>query len=539
MRTYKILVITAIMTVMFVSSCTKDLNTVPIDPLVTTSANVFNNPAAYEEFLAKLYASMAISGQDITFTEPDIQASDQGTACFLREYWAAEEATTDECINAWGDPGLVEYHGGIWSDENLYVQLMYERIFVNIAYTNEFIRDADAKLGSLTGTLKTNVTEYIAEARFLRAYFYYCAMNEYGNVPFATETDLPGTFIPKQISRANLFSYIESELVAIQPLLAAPGQNQYARVDRAADWALLARMYLNAQVFTGTLTASSFTPGAARFTDCITYCNKIISTGLYSLHPSYQQLFLADNHNYRDEIILPLAEDGIHTESYGDVTFIIHAGVGGSEDATNEFGIASGGWAGNRFTTTFVNNVFSDRNDQRAILYTNGQDTTGIATPNVFSEGYLNAKFKNVTSTGAPGSNNTFVDTDFPLFRLGEVYLNYAEAVMRGGTGGDMGTAVNYVNALRTRAYGNTSGNITTAQLTNDFMISERGRELQWEMFRRTDLIRFGLFTGGSYLWDWKGNVMSGTATPVHLMLFPLPASDLQLNSNLKQNPGY
>jgi hypothetical protein len=539
MKSYKILAITAIMTVMFVTSCTKDLNTVPIDPLVTTSGNVFNTPAAYTEFLAKLYASMAVSGQDITFTENDIQASDQGTACFLREYWAAEEATTDECINAWGDPGLVEYHGGIWSDENLYVQLMYERIFVNIAYCNEYIRDVNAKLGSLTGALKTNVTEYLAEARFLRAYFYYCTMNEYGNVPFATENDLPGTFLPKQISRANQFNYIESELIAIQPLLAAPGTNQYARVDRAADWALLSRMYLNAQIFTGTLTASSFTPGASRYTDCITYCNKIMNAGVYSLHPSYQQLFLADNHNYRDEIILPLAEDGTHTESYGDVTFIIHAAVGGSEDATNEFGIASGGWAGNRMTTTYVNKVFSDRNDQRAILYTNGQDTTSIPTPNVFTEGYLSAKFKNVTSTGAPGSNNTFVDTDFPLFRLGEVYLNYAEAVLRGGGAGDLGTALTLVNDLRERAYGNTSGNITSSQLTLDFMIDERGRELQWEMFRRTDLIRFGLFTGGGYLWDWKGNVIGGTATSVHLMLFPLPATDLQLNSNLKQNPGY
>ena len=222
------------------------------------------------------------------------------------------------------------------------------------------------------------------------------------------------------------------------------------------------------------------------------------------------------------------------------VSFIIHAAVGGSEDATNEFGIASGGWAGNRFTTTFVNKVFSDRNDRRAIFYTSGQDTTAIADPTVFGEGYLSAKWKNVTSQGVPGSNNTFVDTDFPLFRLGEVYLNYAEAVLRGGTGGTLTNALAYVNALRTRGYGgSTTGNITASQLTLDFMIDERGRELQWEMFRRTDLIRFGLFTGGTYLWDWKGNVPAGAATDAHLNLFPLPASDLQLNSNLKQNPGY
>jgi hypothetical protein len=190
-------------------------------------------------------------------------------------------------------------------------------------------------------------------------------------------------------------------------------------------------------------------------------------------------------------------------------------------------------------TTTFVNKVFSDRKDKRAIFYTAGQDTTSIADPTIFSEGYLSAKWKNVTSTGVAGSNNTFVDTDFPLFRLGEVYLNYAEAVLRGGAGGDATTALSYVNKLRERAYGNTSGDITSGQLNLNFMIDERGRELHWEMFRRTDLIRFGLFTGGTYLWDWKGNVQAGAATDAHLNLFPLPASDLLLNNNLKQNPGY
>src|SRR5580698_3033488 len=221
MKVYKIFTVLATMMMLFASSCLKDLNTKPVDPLVTTSANVFDNPAAYKEALAKLYASMAVSGQNINFTENDLQAADQGTACFLREYWAAEEVTTDECINAWGDGGLVEYHGGIWSDENLYVQLMYERIFVNIAYCNEYIRDVTARLNSLpAGVSVATVNQYLAEARFLRAYFYECAMDMYGNVPFATEKDLPGTFLPKQISRANLFNYIESELVAIQPALA-------------------------------------------------------------------------------------------------------------------------------------------------------------------------------------------------------------------------------------------------------------------------------------------------------------------------------
>jgi hypothetical protein len=534
MKQYKIFTLLVIMMVMFTVSCTKDLNTKPIDPLVTTSGDVFDNPAAYKQFLAKLYASLAVTGQKGGFGAPEIQASDEGTTAFIRELWAAEEVTTDECINAWGDGGLVEYHGGIWSDNNLYVQLMYERFFINIAYCNEYIRDVNAKLGSLTGQLKTDATQYVAEARFLRAYFYYCAMNEFGNVPFATETDLPGTFTPKQIARADLFKYIESELLAIQPTLAAPGTNEYARADQAADWALLSRMYLNALVYTGT----------QRYNDCITYSNKVISSNKYTLHPKYQELFLADNNLDRDEIILPVAEDGVNTQDYGDVTFIIHAGVGGSEDATNEFGIATGGWAGNRMTNTFVNRLFPGHKngtaaDQRAIFYTKNQDTSAITSPTIFTQGYLSAKWKNVTSTGAPGSNNNFVDTDFPLFRLSEIYLNYAEAVLRGGSGGDAGTALSLVNQIRERAYGGPSGDITANQLDLNFMIDERGRELYWEAFRRTDLIRFGLFTGGTYLWDFKGNVQAGVATDSHLNLFPLPASDLLLNKNLKQNPGY
>jgi hypothetical protein len=531
MKAYKYLTIQALTVALLVTSCTKKLDLKPIDPLVTTSAIVFDNPASYKQFLAKIYGSVGLTGQKGQSGAAEIQAPDEGTTAFIREYWAAQEVTTDECLNAWGDGGLVEYHGGIWSDNNQYIQLMYERIFINIAYCNEYVRDANAKLGGLTGSLQSDVARYIAEARFMRAYFYYYAMDMFGNVPFATEADLPGTFTPKQIARADLFKYIESELIAIQPAMADPGTNEYARADKATAWALLSRMYLNAQVYTGT----------ARNTDCITYSNMVINSNKFALHSNYRNLFLADNNGYRDEILLPFAEDGINTESYGDMTFVIHAAVGGSEDATNGFGIASGGWAGNRLTNTFVNKFAdpSGNSDTRAIFYSAGQ-TPVITNPTIFTQGTLCAKFKNITSTGAVGSNNTFVDTDYPLFRLSEVYLNYAEAVLRGGTGGDLTTALGLINKIRTRAYaGSTSGNITAGQLTLSFMIDERGRELYWEGFRRTDLIRFGLFTGGAYLWDFKGNVQAGIATDAHLNLFPLPASDRLLNSNLVQNPGY
>lgn len=514
------------------TSCLKDLDITPKDPNIITSATVLDSPEAYKQFLAKLYSTLSLTGQRGESGLPEITAPDEGTTAFLRGYWSAQEVTTDECINAWGDGGLVEYHGHLWSDQNSYINLMYQRLFINISYCNEYIRSVNEKLSSLDGSLKNDVTHYLAEARFLRAYYYWCAMDMFGNVPFVTETDKPGAYMPNQISRKDLFTYVESELKAILPELVDPGLNEYGRADRAAAWALLSRIYLNAEVYTGQ----------ARYNDCVTYANEVFNSQKFSLHGSYSQLFLADNHKYREEIIMPIVADGANSRSYGDMTYVIHAAVGGSQDAANDYGIgAGGGWSGNRLTTAFVNNTFSDPSgatDKRALFYTNGQTLT-ITQPTVFTQGYLSAKFKNVTSTGALGANTTFVDTDFPLIRLAEINLNYAEATVRGATNGDAVKALRLINDLRERAYGNTSGNILAGDLTLDFLLNERGRELYWEAHRRTDLIRFGKFTGDSLLWDWKGNVMNGTSTSAHFNLFPIPASDLSVNTNLKQNTGY
>ncbi|PIR12986.1 MAG: hypothetical protein COV50_07065 [Flavobacteriales bacterium CG11_big_fil_rev_8_21_14_0_20_35_7] len=150
--------------------------------------------------------------------------------------------------------------------------------------------------------------------------------------------------------------------------------------------------------------------------------------------------------------------------------------------------------------------------------------------------GYIITKFKNITSTGVPGADPTFVDTDFPMFRLADVYLMYAEAVVRGGAGGTISEAGDFVNLLRNRAHSST---ITSANLTLDFLIKERSRELYWEGHRRQDLVRFGLFTGGNYNWAWKGGSQNGIALPNHLNIYPLPVNSMAANHNLTQNPGY
>ena len=173
--------------------------------------------------------------------------------------------------------------------------------------------------------------------------------------------------------------------------------------------------------------------------------------------------------------------------------------------------------------------------DPRAMFWTEGQ-TLEIENISTFTDGYAVTKFKNIDQQGNAGSDTTgdFTDTDFPLFRLADVYLMYAEATLRGG-GGSEALAISYMNELRARA--NNFGTIASIDL--DFILDERSRELYWEAHRRTDLIRYGRFSQSEYLWPWKGGVKEGISTPSYLDVFPIPSTDINANPNLTQNPGY
>ena len=217
-----------------------------------------------------------------------------------------------------------------------------------------------------------------------------------------------------------------------------------------------------------------------------------------------------------------------------------------------EFGV-NGGWAGLRTTKslvekfqTSITNSDDDGNpiewaDSRAMFYTDGQSYEINTIANTFTDGYAITKFKNIDSQGNAGSDEggDFVDTDLPIIRVAEIYLNYAEAVVRGGSGGDLNTATNYINQIRARAFGNNSNNVSSSNLTLDFLLEERARELYWEGQRRTDLVRFGYFTSGSYLWPFKGGAKNGTGVEDYRNLFPLPSNIVLINTNLTQNPGY
>tara|TARA_B100002019_G_C21247921_1_gene589407 strand:+ start:48 stop:1925 length:1878 start_codon:yes stop_codon:yes gene_type:complete len=608
------------------SSCHDDLNQSPIDPDSFTEENVFATVNDAKGALAKLYASLALTGQNGPAGSPDIVDIDEGFSQFSRMLFNLNEITTDHAVVGWGDPGLPDLHGMYWSSSNDFTEAMYYRLAQAVSFSNSFIKNASELSGE-------EVNTFIAEARFLRAYAYYNLLDLYGNVPLTTEIS---TELPTQSNRTELFNFIESELLEIESILLT--SNEYGRVDNIAAHALLSRLYLNAEVWTGQ----------NRYSDCITYSQNVINSG-YSLNQNdangngtaYDELFMADNdvNGAQNEFIFTLNFDGMQSQTYGGTTFLVHAAIGGTMNPNN-FGV-NGGWGGLRTTKNLVNqfavdldnlnsslgsqsdwglvgnatpngwngpdvemyqtgpqefsiyaelangelkfrfnedwgNNYGDNggdgtiesgganiavsagtyfivldlgsgtysispfsSDKRGMFYSDGQNLEIESIP-PFEDGYAVTKWTNIDSNGNQGSDSSgnFVDTDIPLIRLAEIYLNYAEATIRGG-GGDLNTAVTLVNQIRERGFGGSSGQISSGELTLDFIIDERSRELYWEGLRRTDLIRFDRFTTSSYLWPFKGNEPTGVGVDEYRNLFPLPANVISVNSNLTQNEGY
>ena len=513
-------------------SCTKQLDTQNSNDVY--SNEVYATPAGYKQSLAKVYGSFALTGSNAGSS--DIAGIDAGNSDFFRMLWNLQELTTDEAITAGNDPvkdaGLQDLHLMAWSSSNPIVTGLYYRSLYQVALVNEFLRQStDAKLAQrgITGADAANIKEYKLEVRFLRAYQYWVLMDLYGNPPFATENDVVGASLPKQIGRSALFNYIESELKDLENNIVGARQNEYGRVDKATVQALLARLYLNAKTYTGT----------ERYADAIVYSKKVIDAG-YFLIDDYTQLMRADNNTNTSENIFTINYDGKKTQSYGGGTFLTHGQVGGNDMKADNYGI-DGGWAQLRTTKNMVN-LYVDltfNSDNRAQFYRKNQNLE-INSLTTFADGYAVTKYKNITKTGGKGSDLTFCDIDIPIFRIAEMYLIYGEAVARGGNGGDATTALNYANLLRERAYGNPSGNPSASEITDpEYFLKERARELFWEGFRRTDLIRFNKFTEATYLWPWKGGSLNGVGVSSNLKLYPIPSKDLSVNPYLVQNAGY
>jgi len=524
---------------LFVSSCAKKLDLYPQNDL--TSQQVYSTAAGYKGVLAKIYGTLSITGNAGPAGAPDIAGGlDEGSqVAFIRMFFNCEELPTDEAVVAWNDQTIHDFHDLKWTASDPFLKGIYARCIYNVTLINEYLRNStDEALSAhgITGADAADIKKSVAEARFLRAYNYWVMIDLFGKSTFITEADGVGTFLPKEISRTDLFTYVEKELKDIDPLLGAPKSSEYGRVDQSANWALLARLYLNAEVYTG----------AAHWADALTYAKKVIDAG-YTLNDNYSQLFMADNDKRTNEIIWAANCDGLKTQAYGNTTFFVHCAAGDDHD---QYGVG-GGWNGYRATKA-LGDLFADpsgNSDKRALFTTSKYGTSAsqqlIADVSDFNNGLHVKKYVNIRSDGGKISDvtATFSDVDFPIFRLPEMYLIYAEAYLRAG-GGDAATALDYLNKIRFRAYGNSygTGNIgklTAADLTLQTVLDERGRELYWEGHRRTDLIRYKLLTSATYLWPWKGGIASGTAVDSKYNLFAIPQANISSNSNLTQNDGY
>lgn len=495
-------------------SCTDDLDTKPITEL-SLEELLSRDPQAVEGILSRLYGSFALSGADGPGSS-DI-SDDAGESPFLRGIVNLQDFAADAMKNRWGDNGLDQLTTtSDWTAENKFFRYLYNRIFFTIPQCNNL-------LAILPNVDVADKDAIISEVRFLRALANYYLIDVFGKGVLATEDTFGQTESLPEASRQELFDFVESELLEIEALL--PSNNTYGRATKGAAQMLLAKLYLNAQVYTGS----------ARYDDAATYANRVITEGPYSLATDFVSIFSADN-NTSNEIIFPLIADAQVSQSYGNTTYIVNGSLNSDTTPLAQFG-ATEGWGGHRSSKAWYG-LFGDLNtstDTRASLFWTTGHNYEMNDYKEWTDGYPSVKFRNTNASGS-SLPSSFSSTDFPLFRLADAYLMYAECAVRSASGTDMGTAVQYVNAVRSRSNAST---ISQSDLTLQFIIDERGRELNLEGHRRTDLIRFGMFTGNSYLWPWKGGVVGGTSIPDHYNLYPIPSSALQANPNLSQNPGF
>ncbi|MBQ9660326.1 MAG: RagB/SusD family nutrient uptake outer membrane protein [Bacteroidales bacterium] len=500
------------------TACVGNLNVTPIDPNANTADKALATEAQFKAYLAGTYLGFATSGYYGANGDPSISGLDGGASQYIRGLYHHSGLTTDEAVCGWNDQTIKNFHYQNWTTDDTFIYAFYSRILMQVSAANEFIREA-AKYGENVA----NKDEYIAEARVLRAIAYYHAIDNFGNVPFSDENAIVGS-VPEQISRKDLFDWMEKELLDLidNSALAAPRANGYSRADKGVAKFLLAKLYLNAEVYTGT----------AQWQKCADVLKDLMDDG-YSLHTTpngdifsaYQDLFLADNDSCTDEIIFAIQQDGVNTTSYGATNYLIFASTGGSMDPA-ELGISSG-WGGIRTTPQFYNKFSAG--DKRALFYTNGQQKD-IDDIGEFTHGYAFMKYRNINSDGTPGKESGFVDTDFPMMRYADVLLMAAECQVRGASIDGLSA----YNQVRSRA-----GLDNASAIVLQDVLDERARELYLECWRRSDLVRFGQFTTSDYLWQWKGGTKDGTSVDAHFNLFPIPDSDRLANSKLQQNPGY
>ena len=535
-------ILSAVAASLMLTACIGDLNTIPLNPTDVTSETAYGaDEAGYLQGLTKLYFQL------VSNNTQDLKVADEGASEFIRGLWSTQEVTTDAAKNAWPDAWVNDLNKNTWRGDvlNDAVYAVYVRSLQGIAYINEYLRQtSDEKLSQrgVSDELKAKIQGFRAEARFLRAYFYWALVDSFGNVPYSTE-DSPfgGGYNPPQTDRAKIFNYVVDELKA----LAADGsampaaQSNYPRADKGSCLGLLARMYLNAEVYTGT----------AMWAEAKTACEKIYQLP-YKLAPTHDELFRGDNGenpDARGEFLFAASYDRNYTQSWGGTTYLTCGALNGDDVPVYLTGSCDG-WSGNRISGDFILKYFNVSNvdyaagtydcaDERGKRFINkGRTEMTDADLLVFTAGWSCYKFSNIPHDSTAdkyaeiASSQKYSDIDFPLIRLGEIHLIYAEACLHAG-----GDASAQVKALADRAKV-----AAPATIDEDFLIAERARELLWEGHRRTDLVRYGKFTSKDFPWPFKGGSFQGNVDlGDHMNIFPIPSSELATNLDLVQNPGY
>ena len=502
------------------ASCLDELETQPKVEL-SLEQLLAQDPHAIEGLLSKMYGTFALSGPKGPGSS-DITGPDPGETAFLRGIINLQDFTADAMKNRWGDDGLDQLTTTKgWTANNKFFRYLYDRVYYTVPQTNNIIKVLKE------GVDVPNEEQYVSELRFLRSLAYFYMIDCFGKGVIVTENDLGSTTPVPESNRTEIFNYVESELIDIESRIAAT--NTYGRANKSVVRMLLAKLYLNAKVYTGT----------ERYNDAAIYINKIITEGGYSLAPDFLANFSGDNHT-SPEIIFPLLADPVTSTSYGNTTYIVNGSLSPDTMTLSTYG-ALQGWGGHRSTKAwyglFGNSAaaLAASSDERAHLFWTSGHSFEMTDYKIWTNGYPSIKFRNTNLNGSGGATD-FSGTDFPLYRLADVYLMYAECAVRGAAGTTTSQALLYVNEIRDRANANP---ILLSELTLDFILDERGRELNFEGHRRTDLIRFGKFAGNSYIWPWKGGVAAGQSISANYNLFPIPTSALQANPNLTQNPGY
>lgn len=530
----------------FLTSCVDDLDTLPLNKTEPVSEYVYGTSReAYLAGLTKLYFQFV--SNDLT----DMQSMDGGASELVRAFWSVQETTTDEAKCAWENDAWVRaLNTNTWTGvQNDAIYAVYVRTLQGVAFVNEYLRQTASDRLAARGVpsdLAEEIAVYRAEARFIRACLYWMALDCFGNVPFTTENSpFGGAYFPQQVSRQDLYDFCVAELqdlLSEQSVLPSARTN-YPRADKGSAAGLLARIYLNAEVYTGI----------SRWDEAKDLCEDIFALG-YVLCPSYPDLFRGDNGqnpSARGEFLWAVDYDDNNINSYGGTTYILSASMAATDitDQSRPNGQVNG-WAGLRVPYEFVSEYFGvtgkdyvtgeyEVEDQRgATFYIKGRKESIDGALYDFMSGWTSLKFNNIPHNQTNQSylpqsaTMSYSNVDFPMIRLAEIYLIYAESCMQLG---EPELAMPYLTALAERA-----GVTPPSEITQDFLLAERARELYWEAHRRTDLIRYGLYNTSDYLWPYKGGeTYQGQAFPDYMCLFPIPPTELAVNDKLEQNVGY